>query len=154
LGLSGRVPRRVDAATNGGLLALIDDAVAGGWPHRSACEVLELRETRAWRWRRRREHGRLEDSTRRRAVHGLLDWERAAIIKLFEEWGEIDRSHRKLAHRGSRLGRVFVSPSSVRRTLAEEGPADDVGLDPRVHGHVRHRPALRAARHAPPIRRG
>jgi putative transposase len=35
--------------------------------------------------------------------------------------GEVDRSHRKLAHRGSYLGRVWVSPSSVRRVLAAEG---------------------------------
>jgi len=34
-------------------------------------------------------------------VHGLLADERAAIIALFDAWGEIDRSHRKLAHRGS-----------------------------------------------------
>src|SRR5262245_1258625 len=39
------------------------------------------------------------------------------VLALFEEWGETDRSHRKLAHRGSYLGRVWVSPSSVRRVL-------------------------------------
>jgi len=37
---------------------------------------------------------------------------------LFDEWGETDRSHRKLAHRGSYLHRVWVSPSSVRRVLS------------------------------------
>ncbi|MDQ3523233.1 MAG: integrase core domain-containing protein [Gemmatimonadota bacterium] len=36
---------------------------------------------------------------------------------MFNEWGELDRSHRKLAHRGSYLGRVWVSASSVRRVL-------------------------------------
>ena len=41
----------------------------------------------------------------------------AQILALFDEWGETDRSHRKLAHRGSYLGRVWVSPSSVRRVL-------------------------------------
>jgi transposase len=34
-------------------------------------------------------------------LHGLLDWEVAEIVRLFEQWGEVDRSHRKLAHRGS-----------------------------------------------------
>ena len=48
---------------------------------------------------------------------GLLDKEAEQILALFEEWGETDRSHRKLAHRGSYLGRVWVSPSSVRRVL-------------------------------------
>jgi putative transposase len=53
-------------------------------------------------------------------VHGLLEAERAAIVGLFEAWGEIDRSHRKLAHRGSRLGVVHVSESTMRRVLAAE----------------------------------
>ena len=47
----------------------------------------------------------------------------AAILALFTEWGEIDRSHRKLAHRGSRLGLVHVSESTVLRVLAAEGIA-------------------------------
>ncbi len=42
-------------------------------------------------------------------------------MELFESWGEIDRSHRKLAHRGSRLDLVHVSESTVRRVLAAEG---------------------------------
>jgi transposase InsO family protein len=50
-------------------------------------------------------------------MHGLLNEEVAEILALFDEWGETDRSHRKLAHRGSYLGRVWVSPSSVRRVL-------------------------------------
>jgi transposase InsO family protein len=49
-----------------------------------------------------------------------LGWERQAIIDVFDEWGEIDRSHRKLAHRGSRLERVFVSESTVFRVLSAE----------------------------------
>ena len=50
-------------------------------------------------------------------MHGLLGDEVAEILTVFEEWAEIDRSHRKLAHRGSYLGRFWVSPSSVRRVL-------------------------------------
>lgn len=50
-------------------------------------------------------------------MHGLLPEETAEILALFDEWGETDRSHRKLAHRGSYLGRIWVSPSSVRRVL-------------------------------------
>jgi putative transposase len=50
-------------------------------------------------------------------MHGLLPEEEAEILALFDEWGETDRSHRKLAHRGSYLGRVWVWPSSVRRVL-------------------------------------
>ncbi len=54
-------------------------------------------------------------------MHGLLAWEVEAILALRKAWGEVDRSHRKLAHRGSYLGLVWVSPSSVRRVLAAHG---------------------------------
>jgi len=117
LGLSGRVPRRVDAATKLKLLDLIDRAVAEGWEQRRACTSLELDEGRAWRWRRRRDAGCLEVA----AVHGLRPEEVTAILEVFESWGDVDRSHRKLAHRGSYLGLVWVSPATVRRVLAAHG---------------------------------
>jgi transposase InsO family protein len=50
-----------------------------------------------------------------------LEVERAAVVDLFEGWAGIDRSHRKLAARGSRLELVHVSASTVRRILAAEG---------------------------------
>jgi putative transposase len=84
--------------------------------------VLGLKESRAWRWRARRDGDRLADRPGGgRPVHGMLPAEEAEIVALFEEWSEVDRSHRKLAHRGSYLGRVWVSPSSVRRVLAAHG---------------------------------
>ena len=118
MGLSGRVPHRVDAATKAGLLDLIDEAVEAGWSTRRACRVLELGEVRAHRWYARRARGRLADrSPGGSPLHGILPEEAAEILALFEEWGETDRSHRKLAHRGSYLSRVWVSPSTVRRVL-------------------------------------
>ena len=54
-------------------------------------------------------------------MHGLRPEEITAILGLFEEWGEVDRSHRKLAHRGSYFGIVWVSPATVRRVLAAHG---------------------------------
>jgi hypothetical protein len=42
LGLSGRVPHRVDAATKTALLGLLDDAIDAGWTLRRACHELEL----------------------------------------------------------------------------------------------------------------
>jgi len=103
-------------------LELIDLAVNDGWEHRRACGYLELRESRAWRWRARRGVDRLADrAAGGNPVHGLLPDEETVIVALFEEWGDIDRSHRKLAHRGSYLGRVWVSPSSVKRVLAARG---------------------------------
>lgn len=119
LGLSGRVPRRVDAATKAGLLDLLDDAVEAGWTLRRAAGVLELGEVRAHRWFARRAKGQLVDRAPGGSpMHGLLPEEAEGILALFEEWGETDRSHRKLAHRGSYLGRLWVSPSTVRRVLS------------------------------------
>ena len=107
----------MSAETKLELLGLIDGAVRDGWAHRRACEVLDLADVRAHRWRQRlRDTGSLEDrDPGGGAVHGLLSWEEAEILDLIEEWSPVDRSHRKLAHRGSRLGVVFVSPSTVLR---------------------------------------
>ncbi|HLZ38471.1 MAG TPA: DDE-type integrase/transposase/recombinase, partial [Mycobacteriales bacterium] len=75
-------------------------------------------ERRAHRWIARRAGGRLADRAPGGSpMHGLLKEEVAEILALFDEWGETDRSHRKLAHRGSYLHRVWVSASSVRRVL-------------------------------------
>ncbi len=112
----------MDAATKAGLLQLIDGAVEAGWPLRRACRLLDLNETRAWRWIGRRDRDELDDKTPGgNPLHGILSDEAAAIVALFHDWGEVDRSHRKLAHRGSYLGRVWVSPSTVRRVLAGHG---------------------------------
>lgn len=118
MGLSGRVPHRVDEATKSGLLDLVEEAVEAGWTVRRACRVLEVPQRRVQRWWRRRDAGQLADKRPGAAVHGLLEEEVEQVLALFEEWAETDRSHRKLAHRGSYLGRVWVSPASVRRVLA------------------------------------
>jgi hypothetical protein len=112
----------VDQATKAGLLDLLEQALQQGWTVRAACQVLEVSELRVYRWLGRQAAGELADHAPGGSpMHGLLDWEVAEIVRLFDEWGEIDRSHRKLAHRGSYLERVWVSPASVRRVLDREG---------------------------------
>jgi len=70
----------------------------------------------------RRDRDELTDKTPGgNPLHGILSDEIAEIVALFHDWGEVDRSHRKLAHRGSYLGRVWVSPSTVRRVVAGQG---------------------------------
>ena len=61
MGLSGRVPGRVDEATKAGLLSLLDAATDAGWSWRGACRELELGEVRAYRWADRRAAGELAD---------------------------------------------------------------------------------------------
>jgi hypothetical protein len=75
------------------------------------------------RWQARAGLGRLEDAKPGPEVplHAILGWERKAICTLAEQWGEVDRSHRKLAHRGSRLNLVHVSESTVLRVLMAAG---------------------------------
>jgi len=123
LGLSaGPVPVRVGGDVKAGLLELVEHATDAGWSRRRAVLLLGVDLDRIARWLARREVGRLDDDTPGGGpVHGLLDWERAAVGELHGTWGEVDRSHRKLAHRGSRLGLVHVSESSVRRVLADQG---------------------------------
>lgn len=123
---TGVVPARVDAPVKAGLLELIGHAHdQGGWSLRRSCAVLGLEHTRALRWLARAAAGRLTDAKPGPDVplHALLDDEREAILKLAEAWGEIDRSHRKLAHRGSRLDWVHVSESTVWRVLVAAGIA-------------------------------
>ncbi|MGI0054719.1 MAG: integrase core domain-containing protein, partial [Thermoplasmata archaeon] len=112
----------MDAATKAAVLGLIDDATDAGWSFAGACRELELAEARAYRWMERRNAGELCDrAPGGHPMHGLLDDEVQAIIALYHEWGAIDRSHRKLAHRGSYTSTVWVAPSSVRRVLADHG---------------------------------
>jgi putative transposase len=112
----------VDASVKAGLLGLVGHAAQWGWAVRRASEFLGLDHARYHHWAARRDAGRLEDAAPGgHPLHGLLAWEHAAVVDLFEARGEVDRSHRKLAHRGSRIGLVHVSESTVRRVLAAEG---------------------------------
>lgn len=118
-----RVPLRCSGEVKEGLLKLIDQATDAGWSHARACRVLGVSDVRAHRWRvRRRIVGTLTDlAPGGNPVHRILDWERQAVLELVEEWGPVDRTHRKLANRGSYLGRVFVSPSTVLRITDDAG---------------------------------
>jgi putative transposase len=120
--LSGPIPARVDGAAKTRILELIDEAKAKGWTTGRACQVLEIDRVRIHRWQGRRAEGTLEDrAPGGQPIHALLPAEEAAIVELFDEWGPVDLSHRKLAHRGSYLGRVWVSPSTVDRVLSRHG---------------------------------
>ncbi len=80
---------------------LIEAATTEGWTFRGACRELELGEVRSYRWAERRTDGELADRRPGGALHGLLDDEVAEIVALSQEWGEVDRSHRKLARRAT-----------------------------------------------------
>jgi len=122
LGLSGPIPARVPEAAKIRLLEIVAAAVGQGWSVARACGTLELDRRRAWRWQARAASGGLADrAPGGNPVHGLLDWEEQAILELFDAWGPVDLSHRKLAHRGSYLNRVWVSPSTVDRVLGRHG---------------------------------
>jgi hypothetical protein len=88
--------------------------------HRSLWGVSD---DRVHRWRaRRRATGTLVDrAPGGHPVHGILPAEIDAILDVVERWGQVDRCHRKLAHRGSYEGLVWVAPSTFRRVLAAHG---------------------------------
>ncbi len=130
--MSGPVPARVEEAAKTRLLSIIEEAMAAGWSMGRVCSALELDRRRAWRWQARAAAGTLADRPPGgNPIHGLLEWEEQAIVELFDTWGPVDLSHRKLAHRGSYIGRVWVSPSTVDRVLARHGL--------RLKGGRRHR---------------
>lgn len=100
--------------------------------HHWVCSLWGVADDRVHRWRARLRHvGTLVDQAPGgHPVHGLLAAEEEAILAVAERWGPVDRSHRKLAHRGSYTDTVWVSPSTFRRVLA-------------VHGLVLPEPAVR-----------
>ncbi len=106
-----------------------------GW----ACALWQVSDDRVHRWRaRRREQGTLVDlAPGGNPVHGLVPAEIDAVLAIAEQWGEVDRSHRKLAHRGSYENQVWVAPSTFRRVLA-------------AHGLVLPDPPVRAPSHKTP----
>lgn len=121
---AGLVGPRVSGEVKAGLLDLVDHAIVeGGWSLRRAAAALGLEHSRVLRWQIRAAAGTLDDGKPgpETPVHALLDWERQAICDLAEAWGEVDGSHRKLAHRGSRLDLVHVSESTVLRVLIQAG---------------------------------
>jgi putative transposase len=123
LGLSGPVPARVPADVKDAVLKSVDDAAAAGFAHTWVCGLWQVSDSRVHRWRaRRRDTATLVDrAPGGHPVHALLSEEIAAILDVAERWGEVDRSHRKLAHRGSYQHLVWVSPSTFRRVLIEHG---------------------------------
>ena len=102
MGLNGAVPARVPAQTKELIVGLVDDAVRAGGSHRWACSLLGVSDDRAHRWRRRlRDTGALADRPPGGvALHALRPSEIEEILDICEQCGPVDRSHRKLAHRG------------------------------------------------------
>lgn len=123
MGLSGPVPARVPAEVKELVLKTVDDAVAAGFDHTWATALWGVGDDRVHRWRaRRRDVGTLVDrAPGGNPVHALLDEEVAQILWVAETWGPVDRSHRKLAHRGSYENLVWVSPSTFLRVLGAHG---------------------------------
>ncbi|MQA17353.1 MAG: integrase, partial [Pseudonocardiaceae bacterium] len=108
------------------LLELVDHARTHGFSGRWACRQLGLDHARMLTWQAKAAAGAgLEDLApgppTGEALHALLGWETDAVLELAKDWGRVDLSHRKLAHRGSRLDAVFVAESTVLRVLTAAG---------------------------------
>ncbi|HLI44980.1 MAG TPA: hypothetical protein VKU92_11000 [Acidimicrobiales bacterium] len=139
MGLVGPLPARAPAEVKELVLQQVDDAVADGFSRAWVASLWGVSDDRVHRWReRQRTTGTLIDKAPGgNPAHRIMPSEERAILELAERWGEVDRSHRKLAHRGSYTETVWVSPSTVRRVLAahglvlpERGPREPVGRRP------------------------
>lgn len=113
------VPARVEAGVKDTLLGLIDHALEAGWSLLRTCRVLAIDPRRVQRWWLRRDTLQLADARPGGTVNQLMPGQVEAIVDLFEQWGVTDRSHRRLAHRGSYTNTFWASPSTVRRVLFE-----------------------------------
>lgn len=123
---AGPVPARVAGPAKQVLLGLVADAAAEGFSLRQASRWLRVNHVRVLQWQDRDASGLgLDDQPAGppagEALHALLPWEKDAIVALAAQWERVDLSHRKLAHRGSRLDVVYVSESSVLRVLTDAG---------------------------------
>ena len=139
MGLIGALPVRVPAEVKELVLKTVDEAVAEGFGHGWACSLWRVSDDRVHRWRaQHRVHGTLVDrAPGGNPMHGILPGEIETILAVAEQWGQVDRSHRKLAHRGSYESLVWVAPSTFRRVLA-------------AHGLVLPEPAARTRSHKTP----
>ena len=123
---AGPVPPRVTGPVKQALLGLVADATGQGFSLRQTSTWLGVNHVRVLQWQHRRVRGLgLDDQpagpVTGEVLHALLDWEKTAIVALARDWERVDLSHRKLAHRGSRLDVVYVSESSVLRVLTDAG---------------------------------
>ena len=116
------MPARVPAEVKELVLKTVDDAVAAGFSHtgRARCGRFQTRGYTAGGlaavtpapWSTVRRAGT-------RCTRCCPGDHRDPDIA--ERWGAVDRSHRKLAHRGSYEQLVWVSPSTFRRVLIDQG---------------------------------
>ena len=129
------MPARVPADVKEAVLKSVDDAVAAGFAHTWVCGLWQVSDSRVHRWRaRRRDTGTLVDrAPGGHPVHALLSEEIAAILDVAERWGTVDRSHRKLAHRGSYqtpgVGLAVHVPPRPDRTRAHPARAGTAHTD-------------------------
>ena len=128
LGLVGPVPARVEARGQAARCSSCWSLrrPAAGWSFGRSCRrarALSERRARYWQQRARRP-ALLDDQPagRRWRCTRCGPEEITAILALAEEWGEIDGSHRKLAHRGSYLARVWVSAGERAQGAARAWP--------------------------------
>lgn len=117
------MPARVPAEVKELVLKTVDEAVDAGFSQTWATALWGISDDRVHRWRaRQRDVGTLVDrAPGGNPVHTVLSEEIEAILAVAETWGPIDRSHRKLAHRGSYENLVWVSPSTFLRVLDAYG---------------------------------
>lgn len=99
------------------ILTIIDISVSKGLKSRKVCSLLQIKERRVLRWRKRVD--RLEDLVPGpvNAPHALLDVEKNAILEFALDDEFADDSHRVLAAKGADLGLFYASASSVYKVM-------------------------------------
>ena len=99
-----------------------------GIAHYQSCDVLQIQVRRVERWAvRLKRRGTMEyrKPGPRQVVHAILPAERAAVVAFVGREETVDYSLQLLAIKGGEQGLFFLSASSVRAILQEQGLGND-----------------------------
>jgi putative transposase len=110
------------------MLAVIASVKAKGIARYQACELLQIKVRRVERWKAKiKSTGSIAYGKPgpRRVIHAIMPVEREALVEYVGREETVDYSFQALALKGAEEGLFWMSASSVRTILHEEGLAKD-----------------------------
>lgn len=110
------------------IVGVVSYAKASGIARYQSCELLQINVRRIERWESRlRSRGTMDYQKPgpKRALHAIMPAEQQALVKFAGHEDTVDYSFQMLALKGAERGLFFMSASSVRLILHDEGLGED-----------------------------
>lgn len=110
------------------MIKVINEAKKMNIPKNCSCEILQIDCKRIERWENQLELiGLLDDqkSGPKFPLHTITPMEKKAVLDFVGKSDTVDYSYQKLAIKGAEMGLFFVSASSIRKVLIENGLGED-----------------------------